>query len=1206
MFTHLHVHSEYSLLDGISRIHEMVHRAKELGMGSLAITDHGSLYGVVDFYQSAMEAGVKPILGCEIYEAKESRHIKDPSEKSPYHLTVLAMDNRGYKNLMQLVTKAHLEGFYYRPRIDDEVFAQHSEGLIVLSGCPNAQIPRFITEGRMDKAAARAKWCNEVFPGRFFLEMQEHSGIPELPAINKGLLELSKSLGIPLVATNDSHYTVKGHAHLQDIRICISTNDTIHNPKRLKMEDESFYIKSPQEMAELFKDLPEAITNTQRIAEMCNTKLVFGELHLPRYPVPEGFTADQFLEKLCWEGLKRLYGNPTEEQKSRLRYELDVIRQTRFANYFLVVWEIVSFTRQNRILLGVRGSAAASLALYCMGVTEADPLKYGLVFERFLNIERKEMPDIDMDFQDDRRDEVLNYVMQRYGKDRVAQIITFGTLGPKAAIRDVGRARGLGYADTDRIARLVPFKVRTLRDALEGVPEMKDMYNGDPEIKNLLDDAQGLEGIPHHVSTHAAGVVISDEPLTEYIPLQQPVRGEAGQVSMTQFAMEPIAKLGLLKMDFLGLTNLTILDRTVKMLQKTRGLSLDLQKIPLDDKKTFDLLSSGHTNEVFQLESAGMQRNIKELKPTAINDVAAMIALYRPGPMEQIPRFIDAKHGRIPVRSPHPSLDEILKDSYGIIVFQDQVLKILQTFADYSLGSADIVRKAMGKKIPELMRKERERFLEGAVKKGFSKGLSEEVFSLIEPFAGYAFNKAHSVSYALISYWTGYFKANYRFEYMASVLNARRDQPEKMNNAINECLRMGIPILPPDVNRSDVEFALDKDVDGKESIRYGLSAIKNLGESAVTPIVKAREEGGPFKSLEDFARRSDPRGLNKRGLESLIKAGALDCLGKRGAVLNVMETILAQSQREARMRQTGQTSLFQGVAATDDVAMVVVRPTGEDALMEEKVAWEKELLGIPISSNPLKALAKGIPSKAIASRDQLDVEMEGQQVTVLGQLSSTQQRMTKDQRPFLSATLELLGGELEVLAWPQALERTRGVWQEGRLLLCTGKVVVRGEDISIYCDDAREYTGQESESSIDDASSAIESKRNGPRQNGNGSRTNGNKTNGVKTNGAHKETPTPLAPTNTILITLDESENQGEDAYLLQDLLQALLEYPGNDHVHLRIRTGGRVVRVDMPISVGHCAELEQRLETLLGPGKLAVEAAEANSGNGAAKTGAM
>ena len=1199
MFTHLHVHTEYSLLDGISRIDKLVERTAELGMDSLAITDHGSLYGVVDFYSEARKAGIRPIIGCEIYEAKGSRLTKDPSEKSPHHLTLLAQNNTGYKNLLQLVSKAHLEGFYYRPRVDDELLQQHNEGIIALSGCPSANVPRLITEGRLEDAAARAHWYKEVFNDRFYLEVQQHKGVPGLDDINRALVSMSRDMNIPLVATNDSHYTHKDDHGLQDLRICIHTNTTIYDESRLKMEDDSFYLKSPEEMAALFHELPDAISNTQRIAESCNVALEFDNLHLPKYPVPNGGDADEFLAKLCWEGLDRIYPNRTPELENRLKYELEVIRQTRFANYFLVVWEIVSFARKRRILLAVRGSAAASLALYCLGVTDVDPLEHNLVFERFLNVERKEMPDIDMDFQDDRREEILNYVTQRYGHDKVAQIITFGTFGPKAAIRDVGRALGMGYSDTDRIARLIPFKVHNLREAVDITPQLKEMYEQDPAVTDLVDKAIGLEGIAHHVSTHAAGVVISEEPLTEYVPLQRPARaGEGPEVAMTQFAMDPIAKLGLLKMDFLGLANLTILDRTLKMLKQTRGLDLDLEQIPWNDQKTFDLLSSGKTNEVFQLESAGMQRNIRELKPSSLSDVAAMIALYRPGPMEQIPTFIDAKHGRSPVKSPHPSLDEILKDSYGVIVFQDQVLRLLQTFAGYSLGEADIVRKAMGKKIPELMAQEEEKFIEGAIGQGFSHSEAKAIYNLIEPFAGYAFNKAHSVIYAQISYWTAYFKANYSLEYMASVLNSRRDHPDRMTTAVNECLRMEIPVLPPDVNRSNVEFTLDKNLDGREGIRYGLAAIKNLGETAVGPIVYERTTKGPFNGLSDFVRRVDLRGLNRRSLESLIKAGAFDSLGPRGPILEAAPSILSQSQMEARIRQTGQTSLFGGMDSQQEDSIVTFDLIGPDAETYEKVAWEKELLGVAITSNPLQSLLADVPPGYIASLDQMDTEMEDRQVTILGQLSSAQQRLTRDNRAFLNASLELLGGALEVIAWPAVLERTQSIWQEGSLLQVEGKLKVRGEDISLYCSNVREYnpsnpsnpSGNGSPPPSKPAASKRTSSSNGaskPRRTAStAAKTSGNGAS-APTNGASDQS-------RTLQLTMAESANEEQDATLLQDAVQALLAHEGDDRVLLYILSDSKQVQIEMPFRVNFCPELQYRLEELLGPGSITVEPAVA------------
>ncbi len=1166
MFTHLHVHTEYSLLDGLSRIRLLARRAHELGMEALAITDHGSLYGVVDFYSQCLEVGIKPIIGCELYMAQSSRHQKSPSEKSPFHLTVLAKDNQGYSNLIQLVTKANLEGFYYRARIDKELLQEHQEGLVVLSGCPTAEIPRLIKERRQEEARQVALWYKELLGERFFLELQRHDHVEELPYINEELVNLGQELEIPLVATNDSHYLHQDEASLQDVLICIHTGTTIHDEKRLRMEDNSYYLKSSQEMTELFSDFPEALENTQRIAEMCHVELGFGQLHLPQYPTPNNADPDSYLSQLCWEGFKRLYPQPPPQAEERLAYELEVIKQTKFANYFLVVWDIASFTRSNQILFGVRGSAAASLALYCLGVTEVDPLEYRLVFERFLNLERKEMPDIDMDFQDDRRDEVLKYVTNRYGKDRVAQIVTFGTLGAKASIRDVGRSLGMSYAEVDTVARAVPFKSRTLQDAIDASPELQEMYSSDDTLRNLLDTAKALGGIAHHVSTHAAGVVISGEPLTQYIPLQRPVRGDdSSQIAMSQYAMEPIAMLGLLKMDFLGLTNLTILDLAVKMVETTCEVKIDLYGLTLDDQKTFELLSSGKTTDVFQLESPGMQRYIQQLKPTSLGDISAMIALYRPGPMEHIDTFINAKHGRAPIRYPHSSLKEILEETYGVIVYQDQVLLILQAFAGYSLGEADTVRKAMGKKIPELMQQERQQFIQGAMERGFAQELATEVFNLIEPFAGYAFNKAHSISYALIAYWTAYFKANYPLEYMASVLNCRQNQADKATAALNECFRMGIPVLRPDVNCSNVTFTLDKDTEGVAAVRFGLSTVKNVGEEAVRPIIEAREKGGPFGSLEDFCQRVDLSELNRRAMESLVKVGAFDSLGSRSAMLLAADNILSLSQREARSQRTGQSSMFKLLGDAAPSPLAGIASDDEDTLTREKVAWERELLGVALSETPLAEVTLRNSTGAIASKDQLDLNMAGKRLTLLGQVGGVSERYTRDHRPYIIATLELLGGSIEVVAWPDVLEKSRDIWQEGELVRVSGRARLRGDEISIHCDQATLYTSNmlNTEERGNHESSV-------PRQNGAAS----------------------AEPSSVVLISLVESGDSAEDTQQLQDAMRILLEYPGPDRVNLEIATDGKVIRLELPVVVttGYCDQLRQRLEELLGSNRVRVE----------------
>ena len=1239
MFTHLHTHTEYSMLDGISRIPDLVYQVRDLGMESLAITDHGNLYGVVDFYSECKEAGIKPIIGCEVYVAHNGRQDRNAAERSPYHLVLLARDNTGYRNLMQLVTLGHLEGFHYRPRIDNELLERYHQGLICLSGCASAEVPRLIAEGNPEEARRRMGWYREVFGENYFLELQRHDHVEQLPAINAGLTKFSQELDIPLVVTNDSHYVRQGESPLQDIYICIQTKTTVQDEKRLRMEDDSYYVKSPAEMARLFSDYPQALENTQLIADMCRVELGFDQTHLPKYPTPNDMDADEYVAQLCWAGFRQRYPRPTEAAEQRLRYELEVIRHTQFANYFLVVWDIVDFVRRNGIMMAVRGSAAASVALYCLGITEVDPLEYRLVFERFLNLERKEMPDIDMDFQDDRRDEVLHYVINRYGTDRVAQIITFGTMGAKAALRDVGRSLGMSYGDVDRIARMVPFKSRTLEDALRVNPELSTTYQSDEAIRNLVNNAQGLEGIVHHVSTHAAGVLIADEPLTETVPLQRPSRGdENSPVMMTQYSMDPVAKLGLLKMDFLGLTNLTILDRATKLLDETRGIKIDLGRLPLDDQETFALLSSGKTTDLFQLESAGMQRYIKELKPSNLGDIAAMIALYRPGPMEHIDTFIDAKHGRTPISYPHPSLKELLDETYGVIVYQDQVLLILQNFAGYTLGEADTVRKAMGKKIQSLMTEERERFIGGAQGKGFDRQLAVQVFDLIEPFAGYAFNKAHSVSYALISYWTAYFKAHYPLEYMASVLNSRLDHPDKIISSINECSKLKIPVLLPDINRSGEFFTIDKESGPTAGLRFGLAAVKTVGEGAVRPLVAARRENGPYDSIDDFCRRADVSGLNLRTLESLVKAGAFDSLGRRGALFTALDQIMATAQLETRTRNSGQTSLFGGGAQADAPPMSGINLNGSDVTDQEKAAWEKELLGVSLSYNPLMALASIDADDAINSLDQLDEDMQGLTYPVIGHVSAITERYTREQKKFLIVNFDLLGGPIEVIVWPDVLERTAEFWSDGSLLRATGKLRMRGDGYSLACEQVSAYappdagpgeTGPVNPPVIKDAGdrpadyakppapapvrepaparAETQPRRGGPRANGGAGNGNGNGS-GSAPHRRSADTPNGSnggngsgngsngngSATRTVFLGIAESDDPVEDAHLLREVISMLLEYPGKDRVNLEIHTGGRRVVMELPVvSTGYCEELRGRLEELLGDNSVLLQSSD-------------
>jgi DNA polymerase-3 subunit alpha len=1160
MFTHLHVHSEYSLLDGMSRISQLVAKAKELGMDSLAITDHGAMYGVIEFYRAAREAGIKPIIGCEVYIAPGSRLGRTPGDKSNYHLVLLAKDQAGYRNLLQLNTRAHLEGYYYKPKVDRELLQQYAPGLVALTSCLGGEIPQLILGGRLQEAKQAALWYKQTFTD-FYLEIQRHP-TPELDLVNRSLIAMSRELGIPLVATNDVHYTNREDAYPHDLLLCIGTNTTVNDEKRMRMPGDFFYLRSPQEMAELFADIPEAIENSRRIAEMCNLTLEFGRLHLPEIELPAGKTADEYLADMCYENLPRRYPSVTPEIKQRLDYELDVIKKTKFANYFLVVWDIISFTKKQNILFGVRGSAAASIVLYCLGLTSLDPVASGLVFERFLNIERKEMPDIDLDFQDDRRDQVIAYVSKKYGPDHVAQIITFGTLGARAAIRDVGRALGMSYGDVDRVARLVPFQLgMTLDKALDESLELKTIYEQDAIVKKLVDSARRVEGIARHASTHAAGVVISKEPLTNYVPLQLGTKVSGQESVMTQFAMGDIAEIGLLKMDLLGLTNLTVLGKARDVIRENHGIDIDPLKIPLDDKKTFALLSAGETTGVFQLEGAGMRRNIKELKPTTFTDIAAMVALYRPGPMEHIPTFIKAKHGEEQTRYPHPALENFLKETYGVIVYQDQVLFIVRAFAGYSLGQADIFRKAMGKKIPEIMKKEKRHFLEGAQKNGYSAELAEQIFALIEPFAGYAFNKAHSFSYALIAYQTAYLKANYPAEYMAAFLAIHMGTLEKIASAVAECRRLGITVLPPDINHSQVNFAIEKQ-GSTSAIRFGLAAIKNVGPNAIEPVIAEREKGGPFKSIEDFCRRCDLRGVNRRVVESLIKVGVFDALNPgRGTLLNNVNRIVGLAQREQRLRETGQSTMFDMWGEKTPVPLPGLELEPAEISLRERLGWEKELSGVYLSEHPFSSVAASFGSETTLC-GQIDAELEGQVVAVAGMVAQVSNLFTRDRKPFISAILEDLSGQIEVMVWPRIYEGTVDLWMEGNILLVEGKVRVREDRVQVQCDKVSLHQpSEEAPAPTPTAKPVIEEP---------------------------KALSVPVI-TRRLTLTLRQTADRQNDTVVLRKVMSVLKDYPGKDEAKLEIVNGERTTHLRLP-KTSYCPELHQRLAQLVGEVGVGVE----------------
>ena len=1180
MFTHLHVHSEYSLLDGMCRIPNLVARVKELGMDSVALTDHGVMYGAIEFYRLAKEAGIRPIVGCEVYVATNGNGSHAPGEKSNYHLVLLARNQTGYRNLIQIVTRAHLEGFYYKPRIDKEFLREHNTGLVALSACLAGEVAQHILAGRREDAKKAALWYKETF-GDFYLEIQRHP-IHELELVNTALIEISSETGIPMVATNDTHYLYKEDAPTHDLLLCIGTNSTVSDQKRMKMQGDFFYLKTPDEMAEAYRDIPEALENTHKIAEMCDLKLDFERLHLPEITLPLGKTPDEYLSDLCYEAFPRYYPNATDEIKERLAYELSVVKSTQFANYFLVVWDIVSFVRKAGIMFGVRGSAAASIILRCLGITELDPIEHKLVFERFLNLERKEMPDVDLDFQDDRREEVIAYVTQKYGQDHVAQIVTFGTLGARAALRDVGRALGMTYADVDRVVRLIPLGPGvTLTNSMEQNAELKALYNDDAVIRKLYDLARKVEGISRHASTHAAGVVISKEPLNKYVPLQRVSKGNGEGGAMVQFPMEDVARIGLLKMDFLGLVNLNILGKARQIIKERHNIDINLNTIPLDDAKTYQLLASGDTAGVFQLEGAGMRRYIRELKPSTFPEIAAIVALYRPGPMEQIPTYIKAKHGLEPIHYLHPILATFLEETYGVIVYQEQVLFIVREIGGYSLGKADIFRKAMGKKILSVIQKEKAIFIAGANARGFSTELAEQVYALIEPFAGYAFNKAHAFSYALIAYQTAYLKANYPVEYITALLAAHAGVTEKITSAISECRRLGIKVLPPNINRSEANFAIETDEKNNEVIRFGLTSIKNVGVGGIDIVISERRKNGEFKSIEDLCRRCDLRNMNKRVMESLIKAGALDCLGNRGTLLNNINEILSLAQREQKSREAGQTTMFDLWGQQVEAPVSPLELSETEVTIKDKLAWEKELMGVYLSEHPFSAFADKIAAENTVLCGQVDAEMAGQTVLVAGMVASVVHLMTKQQKSFVKATLEDLDGSIEVMVWSDVYSGTTELWEEGNIVLVEGKVGVRDDSVQLSCKKVSRYEPGKQKTEKTPAPPAKP-------QNG-----NINETKAVANGHVYKpeEKPAPKKRYK-LIITIQDSGDSEKDANCLRLVVYTMKEFPGQDEVSLRIPNEGKIVKLKIAnLNTDYTPELRHRITELVGEEGLKVEA---------------
>ncbi len=1206
-FVHLHVHSHYSLLDGLAKIDDLVNRAKEDGAEALALTDHGVMYGVVEFYQKCKKAGIKPIIGVEAYLAPGSRLDKNTkSDEKNYHLVLLAKNSEGYKNLIKLTSIAHLEGFYYKPRVDWEVLKKHSRGLIAMSACLAGEIPRLIVAGKMDKAKKRISEYQELFgKENFYLELQDHPNLEHQPEVNKKLIQLSKELGAPLVATNDIHYLNKDDDEAQDVLLCLQTKKKKEDRDRMSMLGENYSFRSAGEMIKTFKDTPEAIENTVKIANECDAEIELERIHLPFFNVPNGKSADEYLAELCLEGMAKRYGYDKEkiiklcqdfdkkeesgeknrygeilrQRLERLNYELSVIKKMGFSPYFLIVADFVNWAKNNNIVVGPgRGSAAGSFVSYLAGITNLDPLEYDLLFERFLNPDRISMPDIDLDFADIRRDEVIRYVEEKYGQDHVAQIITFGTMAARAAVRDVGRALGYAYDYCDKLAKMLPMFSK-IKQAMEIVGELKEIYRTEEAARKIIDYAKRLEGVARHASTHACGVLITKNPLTNYVPLQY--ASSSDRTIVSQYSLHPVEDLGLLKMDFLGLKNLTIIESAIKIIKNTRGLEIDIDKIPLDDGKAYKLLQEGETTGVFQLESSGMKRYLRELKPTEFEDIIAMVALYRPGPMEWIPDYISGKQGRKKPRYLHPKLEPILAKTYGVAIYQEQVMQMARALAGFTMAEADVLRKAVGKKIPKLLAEQKEKFIDGCVKNGIASQLAEKIFSFIEPFAGYGFNRSHAACYALIGYQTAYLKANWPTEFMAALLTSDQENIDRIAIEIEESRALGIEVLPPDINQSFASFtvitsgtAKNKIVSQEEkakTIRFGLKAVKNIGNNIVDVIIRERKKSGPYKDITDFLERVNDKDLNKKSLESLIKCGSLDQFGERGQLLGNMDGLLRFNKDINKSRDNGQVSLFAdapGLKMDNKIKLEHCSPANR----REKLAWEKELLGLYITEHPFADYKKYLDGSTVPLAECRSF-LDKPQINASGIITKIQKIMTRANEPMLFVKIEDLSGGMEILVFPSLLKETAAIWREGEAVLCQGKLSDKDQEIKLLCNKAAGLALENIEQAI------IKFKKE------NGIANNAIKKNFVKPNSAVliNGGEASRAKEKLNYLSMDGANlyialNKDYNSDILNKLKELLIKYPGGQKVYFKIKSSN----IETDFKINPCESLIQGINNLL------------------------